>query len=70
MSQTSPKFFVYTIIERKEGTKPFWMRVGTAFENRDGSINIYLDALPVNARLQLREPRQEDESPEAPEAHG
>jgi hypothetical protein len=40
---------VYTIIEGgKEGTRKddFWVRVGVAFENKDGSINVKLNALP------------------------
>jgi len=36
------------------------MRVGSAFQNRDDSINLYLDALPLagsngKVRLQIRE---------------
>lgn len=34
----------------------FWMRMGTAFVNRDGSINLILNALPVNGnKLQIRD---------------
>jgi hypothetical protein len=48
---------VYAITER--GEKSYWTRVGVAFENRDRSINVQLDALPVSGRLQIRddEPR-------------
>ena len=46
---------VYTIIEKDELDKAFWLRVGAAFENRDGSLNIFLDALPVNGKLHVRE---------------
>jgi hypothetical protein len=54
------KRVAYTIIERGEG-KSFWLRVGTAFENRDGSLNVYLDAIPINGRLQIREYQPDDE---------
>lgn len=47
---------VYTIVERERDAKKFWLRVGTAFENRDGSLNIYLDAVPTNGTLQVRDP--------------
>jgi hypothetical protein len=65
MSQTrvgSPKNkrVAYTIVERTEG-KSYWVRVGTAFENRDGRLNVYLDAIPVNGRLQIREYPPDDE---------
>ena len=57
---------VYTIIEREasEGrdAKSFWVRIGSAFVNRDGSLNVKLDALPVNGTLQIRDPEpKEDE---------
>lgn len=49
---------VFTIVKNARGS--YWLRVGIAFQNRDGSINIRLDALPVNGELQIR-----DESPKA-----
>lgn len=56
---------VYAITER-DG-RSFWSRVGVAFSNRDGSLNISLDALPVSGRLQVRddEPREERDRPES-----
>lgn len=54
---TRKRFDVLQPIERKDrGT--YWMRVGTAFMNRDGSMNIYLDALPISGKLQVREARE------------
>ncbi|HSN13702.1 MAG TPA: hypothetical protein VLT61_03665 [Anaeromyxobacteraceae bacterium] len=52
---------VYAIPEKRDGVeKPFWPRIGIAFWNRDGSINILLDALPIGTnRLQVREIREE-----------
>lgn len=44
---------VFTITER-DG-KSYWIRIGAAFTNRDGSESVLLDALPVNGRLQIRE---------------
>ena len=35
--------------------KTRWVTLGSAFVNKDSSINIYLDAYPVNGKLQLRE---------------
>ena len=45
---------VYTVVERGPG-KSFWCKVGIGFVNRDGSINLRLDAVPVNGTLQVRE---------------
>lgn len=44
---------VYSVREKKNGT--VWIKVGTAFVNRDESLNVYLDALPVDGKLHLRE---------------
>ncbi|MBI5548155.1 MAG: hypothetical protein HY901_30105 [Deltaproteobacteria bacterium] len=50
-------YAVFTIVEG-EGEKALWRRVGSGFVNRDGSYNLYLDALPVNGRLHMRESDQ------------
>jgi hypothetical protein len=52
-------FKVISPIEKKGGGQ-WWMRVGSAFTNKDDSINIYLDAWPKNFQLQLRELDEED----------
>jgi hypothetical protein len=31
-----------------------WVRVGVAFENKDGSLNVLLNAIPLSGRLQIR----------------
>jgi hypothetical protein len=47
---------VYAIYEsRSDGReRSRWVRVGVAFDNRDGSLNVLLDALPLSGRLQIR----------------
>jgi hypothetical protein len=35
--------------------KTYWLRIGSAFPNRDGSLNVYLDAYPANGKLQIRD---------------
>ena len=45
---------VYVIIEGKEG-KDIWQKIGNAFDNRDGSINVYLNCLPTTGKLHIRE---------------
>ncbi len=47
---------VYNIIER-DNAKPVWTRVGIGFVNRDNSINIILESLPLNGKLHVRDPR-------------
>jgi hypothetical protein len=64
----SAKFKVaYVITERND--KKYWNRIGVAFTNNDGSINVKLDALPIGGTLQIRdyEPREDfDATPAGP----
>ncbi len=45
---------VYTIVARERDGRKFWVRIGTAFRNRDGSVNAILDAVPTNGTLHIR----------------
>ena len=38
-----------------EEKKTVWVKAGSAFLNRDGSLNVYLDVLPLDGRLHVRE---------------
>ena len=61
---------VYAITER-EGERAWWQKIGLAFTNRDGSIAIYLDALPIGTnKLQVREQREEPAAKAASGAAG
>ena len=55
MPKGAKRLAVYTIIETDEGS--FWREIGGAFVNRDDSLNVFLDAFPVNGRLHIREKR-------------
>jgi hypothetical protein len=46
---------VYTIVERKGSDRKLWVRIGTAWENKDQSLNVVLDALPVNGQIHIRD---------------
>ena len=48
---------VYTIVKRERDGRSFWVRIGTAFKNRDGSLSALLDAVPTNGTLHIREQR-------------
>ena len=53
MTERRPKG-VYVIIEKDSLEKPVFRRVGTAFVNRDDSMNVYLDAVPLSGKLHIR----------------
>jgi hypothetical protein len=45
---------VFTIVT-KPGDRKYWVKIGIAHINRDDSWNVYLDALPLDGKLQIRE---------------
>ena len=49
----------YVITQRKD--RNFWNRVGVAFVNSDGSINVKLEAVPVSGEIQIRDYQPRDE---------
>jgi hypothetical protein len=52
-------FRVYSVIPR-EGKDDFWLNIGLAFPHQDGKgFNVMLQALPLNAKLVLREAVEE-----------
>lgn len=66
MNEKSERKAVYTIVDQGEGKKARWMRVGIAFVNKDGSLNLVLDALPVSGKLHVRDfPEREPGEDEA-----
>ena len=48
---------VFSIPDREQNSseKGRWTKVGIAFVNRDASINVILDAVPLNGRIQIRD---------------
>jgi hypothetical protein len=49
-------------VERQGETKSFWTRIGIAHENKDGSLNCYMDYVPVipNITLNIRDPKEKE----------
>ena len=58
-SETKGLQAVYTIVKKADG-KDLWLRIGSAFPNRDGSLSVLLDAVPTNGKLQIREYQPRD----------
>ena len=52
---------VYHIKDLGDSRKCIWTRIGTAFVNKDGSINAFLDSLPLDGRLHIRDERKTKE---------
>ncbi|MFN7952024.1 MAG: hypothetical protein U0610_09880 [bacterium] len=58
--------YVWNIVEREGMERPFWNRIGVAFENSDGSLNVRLDCLPLNGKLHIRDRKEQERGPEPP----
>lgn len=54
MAGSSQMMDVFTIIEKEGFERHFWVKVGACFTNRDGSLTVFLDALPTNGKLHIR----------------
>ncbi len=50
---------VYHIVEKdpvgEEPAKSIWTKIGVAFVNRDQSLNVMLDMLPLNGKVHIRD---------------
>lgn len=55
-----PPLVAWSIQEREGYDRPFWHKVGGAWVNRDGSITIQFDSLPLGGKVQLREEKERD----------
>lgn len=55
---------LFGVVQREGMEKGFWTRIGTAFQNQDGSWNLRFDYLPTDrtVTIQMRPVRNADES--------
>ncbi len=53
MLEVGKRLAVFSIRKTKNGT--VWVRAGNAYVNRDGSLNVWLDVLPMDGTLHVRE---------------
>jgi hypothetical protein len=48
----------------QSGEKSFFNRCGVAFENKDGSLNVILNAFPTDGKLHIRDPKEREQGEE------
>lgn len=51
--QQGKRYQVFSIKHVNDRT--VWVKAGSAWVNRDDSINVYLDVLPLDGKLHIRE---------------
>jgi len=49
---------VYAITDRGENEKSTWSKIGVAFVNKDDSLNVLLDAVPITGKIHIRDRKQ------------
>jgi hypothetical protein len=57
---SKPTYHAYSVREyEKDGKKDsFWTKIGVVFEHKDGKgFDVVLEALPINGRISIREPK-------------
>lgn len=70
MAAQQPSFRAYTIIKR-EGQDDFWLAIGAAFMHQDGDgYNVVLQALPIDGKVVLRQPKDDQSGQPAQEQAG
>lgn len=48
-------FSIKETSDKADDKKSVWVKAGSAWVNRDGSLNVYLDVLPLDGKLHVRE---------------
>lgn len=70
MMKPNQKYTVFSIRQGQGKEGAVWVKAGTAWVNRDGSLNVYLDVLPLDGKLHVREAKPEEKPPvQSEEAH-
>ncbi|MFY0696730.1 MAG: hypothetical protein JXR11_02640 [Balneola sp.] len=58
--KNKPDYLAYSVRSNNEGSSN-WTKLGAAWNNKDGEgINIILDGLPIDGKLTLRKPLEEN----------
>lgn len=75
MLATGKRYQVFSMKEQRdrsgsEQNGTVWVKAGSAWVNRDGSMNVYLDVLPLDGRLHVREALDRKDAEPAPAAAG
>jgi hypothetical protein len=59
MANQQVAYRAYTVVKR-EGQDDFWLAIGAAFMHQDGDgFNIVLQALPIDGKIVLRLPKDD-----------
>ena len=57
------RYTVFSIRKKSDNAPVIWVRAGVAFVNPDDSMNLYLDVLPMDGQLHIREAAEKRATP-------
>lgn len=46
---------VYAIPEKEGEDKTYWPRIGVASVNKDSSLNVYFNCIPISGKIHIRD---------------
>ena len=49
---------VYAIVSNGKDEKGYWVKIGVAFTNKDGSLSVILNCLPLDGKLHIRDRKE------------
>lgn len=58
---TTPTYTCFSVRDRGEGRDAYWHVIGSAWANRDGSLNLRLDSLPLDGKVVVRARKNGDD---------
>jgi len=62
-----PSFLAYAVKDRGRNQKAIWTKIGAAWPHIDGKgYSIELDAVPLDGRLVLMEPKPDEPTDQSP----
>lgn len=66
--EVGKRYAVFSIKKSRTGSS-IWTRAGHALVNHDGSLNVYLEVLPLDGQLHVREAgeKRDTSRPQAPQ---
>jgi hypothetical protein len=60
-TMAQPDFIAYSLVSTKDKNKDYWHRLGAAFKQaKSGGYNLQLNSLPLDGRIVLMPPKQDE----------
>ena len=58
------EFVAYSVLQRGQGKKPYWHKIGAVFPKRGKGFALFLYSIPLDRRIQLLKPSEQPQADE------